>query len=146
MKGDRMGDHVPPLYEFSPEQRDKMLEDVAQRIARAGMATPAMIFLESNKPFSRIAGNALHIVSPAIGVFLPNIDAYGALLQDRENVEMLISRLQEIEEERGQQQRALRAERKSRVRERKLRAKGLPTETEPDPGQPPDSPEPPEQR
>ncbi len=146
MKGDRMGDHVPPLYEFSPEQRDKMLEDVAQRIARAGMATPAMIFLESNKPFSRLAGNALHIVSPAIGVFLPNIDAYGALLQDRENVDMLIFRLEEIEEERGQQQRALRAERKARVRERKLRAKGLPTETEPDPGQPPDSPEPPEQR
>jgi hypothetical protein len=102
-----------------------MLEDVAQRIGRAGMGTPAMIFLESNKPFSRIAGNALHIVSPAIGVFLPNIDAYGALLQDRENVEMLISRLQEIEEERGQQQRALRAERKARARERKSRAKGL---------------------
>jgi hypothetical protein len=146
MKGDRMGDHVPPLYAFSPEQRDKMLEDVAQRIARAGMATPAMIFLESNKPFSRIAANALHIVSPAIGVFLPNIDAYGALLQDRENVDMLIFRLEEIEEERGQQQRALRAERKARVRERKLRAKGRLTETEPEPGRPPDSPEPPKQR
>ena len=146
MKGDRMGDRVSPLYAFTPEQRDKMLEDVAQRVARAGMATPAIIFLESNKPFSRLAGNALHIVSPAIGVFLPNIDAYGALLQDRENVDMLIFRLEEIEEERGKQQRALRAERKARVRERKLRAKGLPTETEPDPGQPPDSPEPPEQR
>jgi len=141
-----VGDQVSPLFEFTPEQRDKMLEDVAQRIARAGMATPAMIFLESNKPFSRIAGNALHIVSPAIGVFLPNIDAYGALLQDRENVEMLISRLQEIEEERGQQQRALRAERKARARERKSRAKGLLKETGPDPGQSPDSPEPPKQR
>ena len=140
-----MGDRVSPLYAFTPEQRDKMLEDVAQRVARAGMATPAIIFLESNKPFSRLAGNALHIVSPAIGVFLPNIDAYGALLQDRENVDMLIFRLEEIEEERGKQQRALRAERKARVRERKLRAKGLPTETEPGPGQPPDSPEPPKQ-
>lgn len=141
-----MGDQVSPLFEFTPEQRDKMLEEVAQRIARAGMGTPAMIFLESNKPFSRMAGNALHIVSPAIGVFLPNIDAYGSLLQDRENVEILISRLQEIEEERGQQQRALRAERKARARERKARAKGLLTETEPEPGQPPDSPEPPKQR
>lgn len=137
-----MGDQVSPLYEFTPEQRDKMLEEVAQRIGKAGMGTPAMIFLESNKPFSRIAGNALHIVSPAVGVFLPNIDAYGALLQDRENVEILISRLQEIEEERGRQQRALRAERKARAKERRLRSKGLLT-SEADGGPSPDSSEPP---
>ncbi len=129
-----MEGQVPPLFDITPERRDEMIEDLAQRITKAGMGTPALLFLEAHKPLGRLAGNALHLFSPMLGVFLPSIDQYGYLLQDPQNLEILIMRLQEIEEERGRQQRALRAERKARAQARKMRAGGL------DPwGRPPES-------
>lgn len=119
------GNEIPPLFEMTPERRDRMIEDLAQRVFKAGMATPAILFLEANKPLGRLAGNALHMFSPALGVFIPNIDQYGYLMQDKENIEILIDRLQELEDERVRQERALRQERRERARARKLRAKGL---------------------
>ncbi len=118
---------IDPLIDITPEQRDKMIEDVAQRIFKFGMATPAILFLEANKPLGRIAGNALHVLSPGLGVFFPNIDQYGFLLQDRINLEILIDRLMQLETERVNQERALRSERKARAKARKMRAQGLPT-------------------
>jgi len=108
------------------------------------MGSAAILFLEAHKPLGRLAGNALHFFSPPIGVFLPTIDEYAYLLQEPENIEILLMRLQEIEEERGRQQKALRAERKARARERKMRARGLPSAGEeagtpaPEAGTPPD--------
>ncbi len=120
-----LGGELPPLFDMTPERRDEMIEKLAQRITKAGMGSPALIFLEMNKPLGRITGNTLHLFSPFLGVVIPNIDQYGYLLQDPVNLEMLIDRIQEIEEERGRQQKALREERKARARERKLRARGL---------------------
>ncbi len=122
---------VPPLFDITPERRDKMIEDLAQRITRAGMGTPALLFLSGYQPLGRIGGNILHVFSPFIGVFIPNIDVYGYLLQDRVNLEILLDRIQEIEEERGRQQKAMREARKARARERKLRARGLSPSAEP---------------
>jgi len=115
---------LPPLFDITPEKRDQMIEDLVQRITKAGMGTPAILFLSGYKPLGRLGGNALHIFSPFLGVFIPNIDAYGYLLQDPVNLEILIDRLEEIEDERVRQQRALREERRARARERRLRATG----------------------
>jgi len=121
-----------------------MIENLAQRVTKAGMGSAALLFLSGYKPLGRLGGNALHLFSPFIGVFIPNIDAYGYLLQDPVNLDILLGRLEEIEEERGRQQKAMRNERKARARERKLRAHGLPPsgqpgggDTQPSPGGPP---------
>jgi len=116
---------LPPLFDMTPEQRDQLIEAVAQKIMQFGMATPAILFLEAHKPLGRLAGNALHLFSPVLGTFVPTIDHYGVLLQDRENIEILISRLQEMEEERVRQERILRQERKARARARKMKILGF---------------------
>jgi hypothetical protein len=121
---ERPDSQMPPLFDLTPERRDAMIEGLVQRIVKAGMGSPALIFLESQRPLGRIGGNILHILSPFIGVFVPSIDQYGHLLQDPVNLEIIVNRLQELEEERGRQQRALRVERKARARERRLRARG----------------------
>lgn len=102
-----------------------MIENLAQRLVKAGMGTPALLFLIANKPLGRLGGNALHLFSPFVGVFIPDIDVYGYLLQDPTNLEIFVDRLQELEEERALQQRALRDERKARAKARKARARGL---------------------
>lgn len=112
----------PYLFDITPQKRDEMIEFLVQKIVKAGMGTPAIMFLSGYKPLGRLGGNALHVFSPFIGVFIPNIDAYGYLLQDPVNLEILIDRLEEIEEERGCQQKALRNERRARAKDRKQRA------------------------
>ena len=113
----------PPVFDIGPEQRDRMIEEVAQRIFRLGMATPAIIFLDGHRHLGRVAGNALHFISPGLGVFVPDIDHYGAVLQEKESIGILVDRLQELEMERVEQERALRKERKERARARKMKAR-----------------------
>ncbi len=113
----------PPLYNISAEQRDRMIEEVAQRIFKLGMATPAIIFLDGHRHLGRIAGNTLHFLSPGLGVFVPEIDNYGAVLQEKESVGILVDRLQELEMERAEQERALRKERRERAQARRMKAR-----------------------
>lgn len=113
----------PPLYNISAEQRDRMIEEVAQRIFKLGMATPAIIFLDGHRHLGRIAGNTLHFFSPGLGVFVPEIDNYGAVLQEKESVGILVDRLQELEMERAEQERALRKERRERAQARRMKAR-----------------------
>jgi len=117
--------HPPPLLDISEEDRDKIIDKIAQWIMKAGMATPAILFLEAHKPLNRVAANVMHLTSPVFGVLAPLWDHYGVLLQDQENLEILISRLEEMEKERADQERALRAERRRRARERRLRILGF---------------------
>jgi len=116
---------LPPLFDITPEQRDKMIEDLAQKIFKLGMATPAILFLETHRPFSRIAGNALHVLSPALGTIVPLVDHYGVLLNDPKNLDILIDRLHEMEQERVKQERMLREERRARARARRLKLLGF---------------------
>ncbi|MEW6032027.1 MAG: hypothetical protein AB1645_03990 [Bacillota bacterium] len=129
-----MHEGMPPLFDMTPEQRDQIIESVAQRIFKLGMATPAMLFLEGHKHLGRIAGNTLHVLSPGLGVLFPMVDHYGQILQDKDAVMILVERLQELEEERVRQERALRQERRARALARKRRALGLDPEPGPDAG------------
>jgi len=121
----QQGQVPPPLLDISEEDRDKIVEEIAQWIMKVGMGTPAILFLEAHKPLNRVAANLMHLTSPVAGILAPLWDHYGVLLQDKENLEVLISRLEELERERGEQERALRAERKKRARERRRRILGF---------------------
>ncbi len=61
---ERPDSQIPPLFDLTPERRDQMIEGLAQRIVKAGMGSPALIFFESQRPLGRIAGSAIHIFSP----------------------------------------------------------------------------------
>jgi hypothetical protein len=61
------------------------------------MEAPAILFLEMNKPVTRLAGNALIVFTPFIAPFvgMDNVHNYSRLLMERENVERLILKLEE---------------------------------------------------
>lgn len=87
----------------STARRDELIEGVAQRIESMGLATPAILMLEAHKPLSFLGSQALLILQPILTFALdPQTSSdYAALLEDRQNVELLIQRL-----ERGENSRA----------------------------------------
>jgi hypothetical protein len=92
--------------ELSDEERDAILERIAQGIVRRGMAAPAVLFLELNKPLSFVASQSLIVLTPFLAPFvgLENVHRYSRLLEKRENVELLIERIEQLEHEKGQEQ------------------------------------------
>jgi len=91
--------------ELSDEERDAILERIAQGIVRRGMAAPAVLFLELNKPLSFVASQSLIVLTPFLAPFvgIDNVHRYSRLLERRENVERLIERIEQLEHDRGQE-------------------------------------------
>ena len=91
--------------ELSDEERDAILEKIAQGVVRRGMAAPAVLFLELNKPLSFVASQSLIVLTPFLAPFVgvDNVHRYSRLLEKRENVERLIERIEQLEHEKGQE-------------------------------------------
>lgn len=88
--------------ELTDEQRDTILERIAQAVVQRGMAAPAVLFLELNKPLSFVASQSLIVLTPFLAPFvgIDNVHRYSRLLEKRENVERLIERIEQLEHER----------------------------------------------
>jgi hypothetical protein len=91
--------------ELSDEERDAILERIAQGIVQRGMSAPAVLFLEVNKPLSFLASQSLIVLTPFLAPFvgIDNVHRYSRLLEKRENVEMLIERIEQLENEKRQE-------------------------------------------
>lgn len=85
--------------ELTDEQRDTILERIAQAVVERGMAAPAVLFLELNKPLSFVASQSLIVLTPFLAPFVgvDNVHRYSRLLEKRENVESLIERIEQLE-------------------------------------------------
>lgn len=92
--------------ELTEEQRNAILERIAQEVVRRGMSAPAVLFLELNKPLSFIASQSLIVLTPFLAplVGLDKVHRYSQLLEKRENVERLIERIEQLEHEKQQEQ------------------------------------------
>jgi hypothetical protein len=88
--------------ELSDEERDRIIEKVAIGIVRRGMETPAILFLEMHKPVSFLASQSLVVISPFTAPFIgmENVQIASKLMEDRENIERLIRRIEELAVER----------------------------------------------
>jgi hypothetical protein len=83
------------ITELSPERREQLVGELATKIARWGLITPAMLFLEVNKPFSFISSQALLLFQPLLSPLLGNkVAEYARLFEDRASVERLLQRLE----------------------------------------------------
>jgi len=86
-------------FAVRPEQPDLTIEDVAllERIAGAvttrGMATPAVLFLESMGPMNFLGSQALHVLSPIIECVVSGTELSQAarLLERRDSISRLIT-------------------------------------------------------
>ncbi len=89
------------LDELSEDRRDEMIEGVSQRMQKWGMITPAMLFTDIFRPLSFIASQAIHFFAP-IGDTLtghPYMSEAGFLLQDRDNLDRFLDRMEEMSRE-----------------------------------------------
>lgn len=85
------------------------------------MTAPAVLFLESAKPLSFLGNQALVFFQPIVQTVFNfrTYDEITELLEDRENVEVLLKKIEELEAERLLEAR----ERKKRRREEKRAAR-----------------------
>ena len=88
---------------LTPEERERALGMIAGHIQRYRLETPAILFLEINRPLAGLAGLAAHGVTPLFGAFtgLDTAERYASLLGDREALDSLINRLEDSRDSRS---------------------------------------------
>ena len=89
--------------DLSPEDRDKLIDELARKIVERGLETPAILFLEMHKPVAFLAGQSLLVASPFLApIFgMEGVQRYSSLLSSQENVEFLIRRIEDLAEEKS---------------------------------------------
>ena len=84
-------------FDLTPERKEELIEKISTFIVGRGLDFQAVMILESIKPLSYI-GTQLGTIY--VGPFLPFLGGYGneaiGLLQDRENIEALIVRIEDL--------------------------------------------------
>lgn len=86
------------------EDIQDICQDIAYSISKKGLAVPAVFFLEMYKPFVGVFSCCAVIGEPLLKIFLGNekTQATLKLLEQRENVETIICKIEEIEKEKKQ--------------------------------------------
>jgi hypothetical protein len=77
---------------------DALLLDLARRITRRGLATPAVLWLESVRPLSFIGSQIMHFLEPFVRL-LVSADTFGRLatiLEERAHLERLLLHLEAV--------------------------------------------------
>jgi len=97
-----------------------LLDAVATRIAKMGLGVPAIFFLESSKPLSFLGSQFLVFIEPFVKTFIDikNYDRFCLMMEDRNNVEKLILKVEDLEEKTREEKRQEKKEKKAE-RERK---------------------------
>lgn len=76
-------------------RREELIAGLVRRVNQWGMAAPAILFLQAHKPLSFLASQFLLLSQPTLEPFLGGgVREYALLLEDRENVETILSRLE----------------------------------------------------
>ena len=84
--------------DLPPEERDCMLDRVAREVVRRRLEVPAVLALEMHRPLTFLGSQALVVftpmLAPAFG--LENLQKLSKLLEDRENLDRLIDRIEDM--------------------------------------------------
>ena len=88
--------------ELTPERAKQLIEKLAVWVVEHGLETPAVLFLESMKPVSFVGSQFFLMYGvPQLGLVLDEktTSEFGLLFENRENVEALIKRIEELARE-----------------------------------------------
>jgi hypothetical protein len=79
-----------------PRTDDALLERLAARVVELHLEVPAILALESGRPLSVVAGQAMLFFEPLVqSLFrLSDYRRYAALIERRENIEILIRHIE----------------------------------------------------
>jgi hypothetical protein len=87
---------------LTPEDR-RMLERLAGRIAELRLETPALLAIESARPLSLVAGQALVFFQPFVQALfpVPHLERFARLIERRENIETLARMIEDAADRRS---------------------------------------------
>lgn len=90
----------PAQGNLGDERCDSVIESLAQRIEALGLTTPVIFLLEANKPLSFLGSQAVLILQPLLNIAFDQkaSQEIANLLEDRQNIERLIRRLERRED------------------------------------------------
>lgn len=88
---------------LTPEQRDSIINTIAEKIAARRLEAVAVLFLEMNKPLSFIASQSMLVAMPFLAPFIGTelVANSSKLLANRENIDLLISRIEDMAAEKN---------------------------------------------
>jgi hypothetical protein len=94
-------------------EREALMDRFAAAVVERRMAAPAILFLESVKPVSFLGNQALVFFQPIVQSLFEvrSYDKIVAILEDRQNLEYILKKIEELDAE---QQTKAREERKRR--------------------------------
>jgi hypothetical protein len=82
---------------LEPDSGDELVEYVAREIQLRGLTGPAMLFLEASRPYQPLGSQAMLFFDPVLrGLFGGDLAAMQRVLEDDEDIDRLIDRLEEI--------------------------------------------------
>jgi hypothetical protein len=80
--------------------REDLVEFVAREIQVRGLTGPAVMFLEASRPYRPLGSQAMLFFDPVLrGVFGGDLASASEILADDTGIELLIARLEELDEE-----------------------------------------------
>lgn len=145
-KGRKPADQ-PPLNETDLAQKQaetEIMRRLAAKVVEWQMTVPAILFLESVKPLNYIGAQAMVFFEPFVqSLFnLKDYDTLRIMMEKRENVELLLLKIEELDAEALNKERAAKAARRATRRRRWWWPFGPKTQTPesplgPDAGAPP---------
>ncbi len=87
-------------FDRTDEQRDELVEQVAREIQLRGLTGPAVHFLQASRPYRPLGANAMLFFDPVLrSLFGGELRSASEILADDAGIELLIERLEEIDEE-----------------------------------------------
>jgi hypothetical protein len=96
-----------PIAELEPEERDAFLDRMAREVTRRRLEAPAILALEMHRPLMFLGSQALAVftpmLAPAFG--LENLQKLYRILEDRQNLDRFIERIEELAALRIQEER-----------------------------------------
>ncbi|MCF7794713.1 MAG: hypothetical protein K9N09_12335 [Candidatus Cloacimonetes bacterium] len=106
------------IVEIDQERAVELIEKISLFIVKKRMAAPAIMTIESLRPLSRLGSQVLYFLAPfAELIFNPKeYQEFAALLENQENVNLLINRIDELDVEVYKEERKQRRMRKKRRR------------------------------
>jgi hypothetical protein len=80
----------------------ELIEWMAEQVVRRNLSVPAVLTLESYKPLSFVGSQVMHVFTPMLNAFFTGTDKFDRiafLMEDRENIERLLQRIEKKQSE-----------------------------------------------
>lgn len=95
-------------FEVTEERKKFLINKIAQKVIDYRLSPVAIIFLESSKPLSFLGNQFLIFMQPFYRALFSyrEYEEITAMLEDRNNIEVLICEIERLEEETDERKRA----------------------------------------